>query len=93
MFLFAITSLLPCLQLPTFKNVYIYFFYFVHIVLFFDHHFQTEDWVEVNIISSAQGKMKVRIGDVVASTQAVYKNDQFKEFYIGGAPRELREKY
>lgn len=37
--------------------------------------------------------MKVRIGDVVASTQAVYKNDQFKEFYIGGAPQELREKY
>lgn len=70
------------------------FFYFVHIVLFFRHHFQTENWVEVNIISSPQGKMSVRIaGKEVATAQAAYKNDQFKEFYVGGAPQELRERY
>lgn len=37
--------------------------------------------------------MTIRVAGVeVAVAQAVYKNDQFKEFYIGGAPQELRER-
>lgn len=28
----------------------------------------------------------------VASAQAAYKNDDFKEYYIGGAPKDLRER-
>lgn len=61
-------------------------------VLFFRHHFQTEGWVEVQIFS-ARGKMTIRVAGVeVAIAQAVYENDQFKEAYIGGAPRELRER-
>lgn len=29
----------------------------------------------------------------VAKANAAYKSDQFKEFYIGGLPQELRERY
>lgn len=37
--------------------------------------------------------MTVRVAGVeVAAAQAVYKNDQFKEFYLGGVPQELRER-
>lgn len=70
------------------------FIYFVHIVLFRRHHFQTSKWEDIQIISLQTGKLSVRVaGEEVAAAQAVYKNDQFKEFYIGGAPQELRERY
>ncbi|XP_070830251.1 laminin subunit alpha-3-like [Chaetodon trifascialis] len=58
--------------------------------------FPTTEWAEILIISTAQGKLSVRVTsngktDTI-SAQASYKNDDFKEYYIGGAPQALREK-
>lgn len=55
--------------------------------------FQTSDWVDIQVISTAQGKMTVRMaGKDMALAQAVYNKDDFKEYYIGGAPQDLRER-
>lgn len=52
------------------------------------------DWAEILIISTNKGKMTVRVNNKdVATAQAVYSNNEFKEYYIGGAPQDLRERY
>ncbi|XP_068614972.1 laminin subunit alpha-3-like [Brachionichthys hirsutus] len=55
--------------------------------------FPTNDWTDILIIA-VQGKMTVRIAskDVVTG-EASFKNDDFKEYYVGGAPQDLRERY
>ncbi|XP_045908367.1 laminin subunit alpha-3-like isoform X2 [Micropterus dolomieu] len=55
--------------------------------------FPKDDWAEILIISTSKGDMKVRMSQVdVASAKATYSNSDFKEFYIGGAPQDLRER-
>lgn len=55
---------------------------------------QMQDWADILIISSAQGKLTVRVSNIdVVTAQADYKNNKFLEYYVGGAPQELREKY
>uniref|UniRef100_A0A665UIL9 Laminin subunit alpha 3 n=1 Tax=Echeneis naucrates TaxID=173247 RepID=A0A665UIL9_ECHNA len=52
----------------------------------------TTDWTDILIISTGRS-FAVRAGrDTVAEIKHQYNND-FKEYYIGGAPQELREKY
>lgn len=54
---------------------------------------QTKEWADILIVSTGQGKLTVRIANKeVVSAQAVYKNDDFKEYYIGGAPYDLRQR-
>ncbi|XP_029380661.1 laminin subunit alpha-3-like isoform X2 [Echeneis naucrates] len=54
--------------------------------------FPTTDWTDILIISTGRS-FAVRAGrDTVAEIKHQYNND-FKEYYIGGAPQELREKY
>ncbi|KAG7214822.1 hypothetical protein INR49_010714 [Caranx melampygus] len=56
--------------------------------------FPTSDWVNILIISTRTGSLSVRAGKtVLASAQAEYSNDDFEEFYIGGAPQDLRERH
>lgn len=56
--------------------------------------FPMQDWADILIISSAQGKLTVRVSNIdVVTAQADYKNNKFLEYYVGGAPQELREKY
>ncbi|XP_044075989.1 laminin subunit alpha-3-like isoform X2 [Siniperca chuatsi] len=55
--------------------------------------FPKNDWAEIFIVSTNKGAMKVRIAqEYVAEAQAVYSNTDFKEYYIGGAPQDLRER-
>ncbi|XP_070700517.1 laminin subunit alpha-3-like [Pempheris klunzingeri] len=55
--------------------------------------FPTDDWVEILIIITNAGKILVRVGNKeVATAQAAFKNDEFKEYYVGGAPQHLRER-
>ncbi|KAM9349369.1 laminin subunit alpha-3-like [Symphorus nematophorus] len=60
-------------------------------------NFPKDEWMDILIISAmrgTKGNMIVRVGkEELASAQAVYRNDDFKEYYIGGAPQDLREKY
>ncbi len=52
------------------------------------------DWQELHIICSRTGGMTVRInGKTVAAVKVAYNKDEFKEFYIGGVPQDLRERY
>lgn len=55
--------------------------------------FQTTDPIDLFLISTAEGKFIVRVArKEVASITAAYNNDDFKEFFIGGAPQEVRER-
>ncbi|KAJ4936999.1 hypothetical protein JOQ06_001583, partial [Pogonophryne albipinna] len=55
--------------------------------------FPISDWVEFFLIFKA-GEIEVRMAkEEVARATVVYNYKAFKEFYIGGAPTELREKY
>ncbi|XP_054622732.1 laminin subunit alpha-3-like isoform X3 [Dunckerocampus dactyliophorus] len=55
--------------------------------------FPASDWVNVLIIITNTGKFTVQIANkVVASAQAQFDHNDFKEYYIGGAPQDLREK-
>ncbi|XP_051258985.1 LOW QUALITY PROTEIN: laminin subunit alpha-3-like [Dicentrarchus labrax] len=55
--------------------------------------FPTKDSREIQIISKNYTNMLVRMdGQPVATVAAKYKNSAFKEFYIGGAPQDLRER-
>lgn len=54
---------------------------------------QTFEFTEVQIISTATGKMTVRVaGEEAATAEAKYSNDDFTEFYVGGIPEALRER-
>lgn len=56
--------------------------------------FPVDDWVEVLIISKNTGVMTVRVANKeVAKANAAYTNSKFKEFYVGGAPQDLRERF
>ncbi|XP_077376610.1 laminin subunit alpha-3 isoform X2 [Festucalex cinctus] len=55
--------------------------------------FPTRDWVNIVIIIS-KGKFAVHIANKeVAKAQAQFTAAEFKEYYIGGAPLEMREKH
>lgn len=55
--------------------------------------FPTADWTDIQVIATNKGKLMVRTDSKeAASVQAQYSLDDFKDFYIGGAPRELRER-
>ncbi|XP_077376606.1 laminin subunit alpha-3-like isoform X1 [Festucalex cinctus] len=55
--------------------------------------FPTRDWVDILIIVS-KGKFAVRIANnEVAKAQAQFTAAEFKEYYIGGAALEMREKH
>ncbi|XP_075877558.1 laminin subunit alpha-3-like isoform X2 [Nelusetta ayraudi] len=54
--------------------------------------FPTDDWVDILIICRNTGISVREKGAEIATAQAKYKTDQFQEFYIGGAPQELRER-
>lgn len=52
---------------------------------------QVDDWVEVLIISSASGKITVRVASkTVAVAETEKTNNDFREYYVGGVPEELR---
>lgn len=54
--------------------------------------FQTKQWLEILIISIG-GKMMVRAaGKEQVKVEASYMNNDFKEYYVGGAPQDLRER-
>ncbi|XP_077580678.1 laminin subunit alpha-3-like [Stigmatopora nigra] len=56
--------------------------------------FPKPDWLDVLIIVTTKGKFTVRIANKeVATAQAEFSSTDFKEYYIGGAPLELREKH
>lgn len=47
--------------------------------------------MEVLIVSPSSGKITVRVASKeVVSAQATYNNDDFKEYYVGGIPEDLR---
>lgn len=55
---------------------------------------QLSDWKDILIILKSNGEISVRIASkTVATAQSTYNIDEFKEYYIGGAPQDLREKY
>lgn len=72
------------LILPTFNDI--------DLVSLFCRHFQTDDWVEIQVICTSRKIMVRESGKELASADVAYKLDQFKEFYVGGAPLELRER-
>ncbi|XP_051943762.1 laminin subunit alpha-3 isoform X3 [Hippocampus zosterae] len=52
------------------------------------------DWVDILIIITNKGKFTVRIANKeVATAQAQFTTVDFKDYYIGGAPLEMREKH
>ncbi|XP_058487895.1 laminin subunit alpha-3-like isoform X2 [Solea solea] len=53
--------------------------------------FPHNDWVNFLIIITNKGQFTVRIGTLLAKAEAQFNNDEFKEFYIGGAPQDMRE--
>lgn len=67
-------------------------FYYTDLVLFFRHHSQADDWVDILIICRDTGISVREKSTEIATAQVKYKTDQFQEFYIGGAPQELRER-
>ncbi|XP_061878635.1 laminin subunit alpha-3-like isoform X1 [Entelurus aequoreus] len=55
--------------------------------------FPTNDWVDVLIILTNKGKFVVRIANKeVATANVPFDHNDFQEYYIGGAPQDLREK-
>lgn len=55
--------------------------------------FPTNDFVEMLIISNIQGKMAVRFAKKeVIMAQVSYQHNKFKEYYVGGAPQEIKER-
>lgn len=62
------------------------------LVSFLCPFFQTNQWVDILIISRG-GTMMVRTsGKELAKAEATYENNDFKEYYVGGAPQDLRER-
>uniref|UniRef100_A0A7N6AH40 Laminin subunit alpha 3 n=1 Tax=Anabas testudineus TaxID=64144 RepID=A0A7N6AH40_ANATE len=54
---------------------------------------QISDWKDILIVMKSNGEISVRLAsDIVATALLAYKIDEFKEYYIGGAPQDLREK-
>lgn len=55
---------------------------------------QSSDWLEILVVSTSKRKFAVRVNNKeVASVQAQFSNEDFKEYYIGGAPQDMRERY
>lgn len=64
--------------------------------------FQTEDWMDLQLFIAATGLVRVSVGNnadpenkpvLESGNKPVYNIKDFKELYVGGAPRELRETY
>ncbi|XP_031150036.1 laminin subunit alpha-3 isoform X3 [Sander lucioperca] len=54
--------------------------------------FPLSDWADILFVST-KGRITVRLANKeVASAKAAYDQDAFQEFYIGGAPQDLRER-
>ncbi|XP_018532087.1 laminin subunit alpha-3 isoform X2 [Lates calcarifer] len=59
-----------------------------------DKIFPSSDWLEILVVSSSKRKFAVRVNNKeVASVQAQFSNEDFKEYYIGGAPQDMRERH
>lgn len=55
---------------------------------------QTLEFTDVRIISLNTGKLKVLVGSTEAAVaDAQYSNEDVKEFYVGGVPDALRERW
>nr|XP_046263462.1 laminin subunit alpha-3-like isoform X2 [Scatophagus argus] len=54
--------------------------------------FPASDWVEFLIIIRKE-MMTVRVGKKEFSAEAEFRHDTFKEYYVGGAPQDLRERH
>ncbi|XP_008332400.1 laminin subunit alpha-3 isoform X3 [Cynoglossus semilaevis] len=56
--------------------------------------FPNDEWLSFLIVITNKGKFSVRVANTdVAVTTAAFTNEGFKEFYIGGAPRDVRERH
>ncbi|XP_076001162.1 laminin subunit alpha-3-like [Genypterus blacodes] len=58
--------------------------------------FPKDDWAEILIIMSSGGKkeMDVRVGGKSAATAKIeFTKGEFEEYYVGGVPQDLREKF
>ncbi|XP_033492838.2 laminin subunit alpha-3-like isoform X1 [Epinephelus lanceolatus] len=56
--------------------------------------FPTQDWTEFRIISTNKGEIKIQSGNVErVQAQVAFDNSKIKEFYVGGAPQDLRERH
>lgn len=62
------------------------------LVFLFGHHSQTDDWEDMLIICNQESLLVRARKKEIAKAAAKYKISQFKEFYVGGAPQELRER-
>lgn len=58
--------------------------------------FQMEDWTEIQLAIFNSGDVRIYGGSNTNTNHAkkpAYSITSFKELYVGGAPRELRDKY
>ncbi|XP_026168530.1 laminin subunit alpha-3-like isoform X2 [Mastacembelus armatus] len=56
--------------------------------------FPTDKPTDILVIIKNDGEILVRVdNELVATAKAGFTNDEFKEFYVGGAPVDLREKF
>uniref|UniRef100_A0A3Q3M3K7 Laminin subunit alpha 3 n=1 Tax=Mastacembelus armatus TaxID=205130 RepID=A0A3Q3M3K7_9TELE len=54
----------------------------------------TDKPTDILVIIKNDGEILVRVdNELVATAKAGFTNDEFKEFYVGGAPVDLREKF
>ena len=55
---------------------------------------QTSDWTEIQIIILSKGEITVLFArDKVIGAKFSWRSSDYKEFYIGGIPQDLRERY
>ncbi|RVE61913.1 hypothetical protein OJAV_G00175350 [Oryzias javanicus] len=55
--------------------------------------FPVTDWKEVQIVVKNKLEIQIRVSSIfVFKTSVIFDIQEFKEFYVGGIPRELREK-
>ncbi|CAN9502837.1 unnamed protein product [Ophioblennius macclurei] len=56
--------------------------------------FPVDDWTDIQFILLKKGEVMLRLGSRIAiSVPAAFQLEEFKEFYVGGIPLEMRERY
>ncbi|GLD51077.1 laminin subunit alpha-3 isoform X4 [Lates japonicus] len=59
-----------------------------------DKIFPSSNWLEILVIGDSKRKFALRVNNKeVASVPLQFSNDDFKEYYIGGAPQDVRERH
>uniref|UniRef100_A0A3B3BD63 Si:ch211-241e1.3 n=1 Tax=Oryzias melastigma TaxID=30732 RepID=A0A3B3BD63_ORYME len=54
---------------------------------------QVTDWTDIEIVIMSESEILMRVGNKLAFPVSVkFDTQEFKEFYVGGIPQELREK-